>query len=56
MIMEIIHVREYAILTKLSVDADSLDKANISEATFNFLVKLIDQKSWMEFWVLIISN
>lgn len=42
--MEVIHVREYAILTKLSVDTDSLDQAHISQVTFNFLAQLIEQK------------
>ncbi len=42
--MVIIQVREYAVLTKLSVVADSLDKAHISEITFNFLAELIKQE------------
>ncbi|MGL4673221.1 MAG: 5-methylcytosine restriction system specificity protein McrC, partial [Wohlfahrtiimonas sp.] len=42
--MKVIQVREYAVLTKLLVDANSLDKAHISEDTFNFLAELVEQK------------
>lgn len=42
--MKVIQVREYAVLTKLFVGADSLDQVHISQITFNFLAELIGQK------------
>lgn len=42
--MKVIQVREYAVLTQLSVDADNLDQAHISHKTFKFLAELIKHK------------
>lgn len=42
--MKVIRVREYAVLTKLSVEDDNLDQANISEITFKYLAELIKQE------------